>query len=84
LNAQGMVMDFADLKEICNQVVDPLDHSMLNELPAFTENSPTAERLAQYLFDALWSRLKDAAGGRVALDYVTVCESERSCATYRR
>jgi 6-pyruvoyltetrahydropterin/6-carboxytetrahydropterin synthase len=84
LNAQGMVMDFADLKAVCFEVVDPLDHAMLNDLPAFAEQSPTAERLAQYLFESLAPRLEKKSGGQVALAYVTVCESERSCATYRR
>lgn len=84
LNDQGMVIDFADLKEICQQVVDPLDHTLLNDLPAFSEQNPTAERLAHLLFTGLTNRIADLTGGRVTLDHITVYESERSCVTYRR
>jgi 6-pyruvoyltetrahydropterin/6-carboxytetrahydropterin synthase len=42
LNDHGMVLDFGDLKQICGQAIAPLDHSFLNDCPAFAEANPTA------------------------------------------
>ena len=93
LDEQGMVIDFADLKAICQQAIDPLDHTVLNELPPFAEANPTAEELARHIYKAITAmlgregaeggRLKPAVpGGRVMLERVTVYESDRSYATY--
>ena len=82
LNEQGMVIDFGELKALCAAAVDPLDHSYLNELPAFTEANPTAEGLAKYLHGTIAGKLAESAEG-VRLAGVTVYESERSYATYR-
>ena len=43
LDEQGMVIDFSDIKKICNR----LDHTILND---FIKN-PTAENVASYLYD---------------------------------
>ncbi len=78
LNAQGMVVDFGDLKELCGRVIAPLDHTYLNELPAFAEAAPTAEAIAQHIYREMMSQLQ----GVVKLARVTVYESETSFATY--
>jgi 6-pyruvoyltetrahydropterin/6-carboxytetrahydropterin synthase len=83
LNEQGMVVDFADLKTICHEAIDPLDHTVLNDLPAFKETNPTAEEMARHIYLALARKLKTATEGGVVLDRVTVYESETSYATYR-
>lgn len=82
VNEQGMVIDFATLKQICGEVVDPLDHSLLNEAPAFRHANPTAELLARHIHTEVAKKLSAAAGG-VRLAGVTVYESDRSFATYR-
>jgi len=79
LNAQGMLVDFGDLKELCGRVITPLDHTYLNELPAFAEAAPTAEAIAQHIYREVKSQLQ----GAVKLARVTVHESETSFATYR-
>jgi 6-pyruvoyltetrahydropterin/6-carboxytetrahydropterin synthase len=79
LNRQGMLMDFGDLKEICGKVIDPLDHTYLNDLPAFAEQIPTAEAIARHIYRGVAAEL--AAPG-VRLARVVVYESERSFATY--
>ena len=84
LNEQGMLIDFGDLKELCARVVDPLDHTMLNELAAFAGKNPTAEALAEHIYRQVEQRLSEAEPDRVQLMQVTVYESERSYATYRR
>ena len=52
-----MVLDFADLKAIMQEVVGPFDHRVLNEVPPFDERNTTAELLAQYVFDEVSKRL---------------------------
>jgi len=83
LNNQGMVIDFADLKAICQRAIDPLDHTVLNELVPFEAVSPTAEELARHIFGLIADQLSMMPEPRVRLDRVTVYESEKSCATYR-
>jgi 6-pyruvoyltetrahydropterin/6-carboxytetrahydropterin synthase len=78
LNAQGMLLDFADLKAMCERALAPLDHTYLNELPAFARTAPTAEAIAQHLYRELAAYLAGAA----RLARVTVYESDTSFATY--
>ncbi len=83
LNAQGMIVDFGKLKDICRSAVDPLDHTLLNELPAFAQSNPTAEALARHLHGIIGGKLAGAAHGDVRLTSVTVYESDQTSATYR-
>ncbi len=50
LNRHGMIIDFGQLKQICQQVIDELDHSLLNDHPFFQQNNPTAENISRYLY----------------------------------
>ncbi len=84
LNNQDMVIDFADLKAICHKAIDEIDHTVLNDHPAFRETNPTAEAVAQHLYQEIADKVDAAANGRVTLDRVTVYESDSSYATYRR
>ena len=45
LNANGMVTDFTDIKR---RVMEPLDHTFLNDVVPF---NPTAENLARWICD---------------------------------
>jgi len=83
LDEQGMVIDFGTLKEICRAATDPLDHTYLNDLPAFAQTNPTAEALARHIHALVTRGLADTAPGEVRVDGVTVYESDQSCATYR-
>jgi len=83
LDEQGMVIDFGTLKEICRAATDPLDHTYLNDLPAFAQTNPTAEALARHIHALVTRGLADTAHGEVRVDGVTVYESDQSCATYR-
>ena len=75
LDTTGMVMDFTVVKAALKKVLEPLDHTYLNNIPYFKKANPTSERIAQYIF----SRLKPAIAG---LHSVTVWESENASATY--
>ena len=51
LDALGMVLDFADLKAILREILDPFDHHVINEVPPFDRRNTTAELLSAYFFD---------------------------------
>ena len=80
LGDHGMLIDFGRLKQLCEQVVDELDHSLLNDHPFFQQNNPTAENIARYLYTEIHQRLSEAEVGLAA---VRVWESATSSATYR-
>ena len=82
LNDQGMLLDFGELREICREVIAPLDHTFLNDLPAFAETNPTAEALARHLHREIAPKLA-ASHPKIGVARVTVYESDHSYATYR-
>lgn len=47
----GWIMDFAELKAVCQPIIEQLDHSYLNKIPGL--ENPTSEVLAQWI----WQRL---------------------------
>lgn len=50
----GMLMDFSHLKHIVKtKVVNHMDHVNLNELPDSAFNNPTAENMAEWIWDTL-------------------------------
>ncbi len=79
LDALGMVMDFADLKALTEEVVAPFDHRVINEVPPFDGRNTTAEELSEYVFREIEKRLGE---GRVRVRRVEVWESESACATF--
>jgi 6-pyruvoyltetrahydropterin/6-carboxytetrahydropterin synthase len=82
LDALGMVLDFADLKAMMQEIVGPFDHQVINEIPPFDERNTTAELLSQYVFEEVEHRL--AGQARVTVVRVEVWETETSCAIYER
>lgn len=78
--ATGMVMNLTDLDAALKEIVDPLDHKMLDaDIPHFRETVPTNENLAIYLWEGLKGRLP--AGCR--LSSVRVYEDPTFHAEYR-
>jgi 6-pyruvoyltetrahydropterin/6-carboxytetrahydropterin synthase len=82
LDAIGMVLDFADLKRIVGEILQPFDHRMLNEVEPFTAVATTAERLAEHVFGGARSRVRELAGERVDVERVEVWENDASMASY--
>lgn len=80
LAANGMLLDFGDLKAICDAILHDLDHRCLNELPDFAEVNPTAENIAAFIHGEVAERLPSDA---VTIRRVSVWESDGSCVTYR-
>ena len=79
LDETGMLVDFAELRRVFDDILDDLDHRNLNELAPFTQINPSSEHLARYLY----RRAAEALAGVVRVSRVTVCESATSCVTYR-
>ena len=76
LDHTGMLVDFGVLKGALRSVCDGLDHRLLNEEPAFRD-SPSAERIARFVFDALSGMLPGKT-----LTAVEVFESDTSMVRY--
>ncbi|SIN90892.1 preQ(0) biosynthesis protein QueD [Sulfurivirga caldicuralii] len=79
LDDVGMVIDFKEIKRHAKAVVAELDHTYLNDHPAFQNQNPTAENIAAYLFERLAERI-DTPQRQVSA--ITVWENDRNCVTF--
>jgi len=70
----GWVMDFGEIKEAVEPIVEVLDHRVLGEVPGL--ENPTSELIAKYI----WDRIRPALPN---LSAVEVWESETSRCVYR-
>jgi len=85
LDDRGMLLDFGEIKRLCESFVGELDHRHLNELPAFADQNPTSENIARHIFESVKGALAAAPGlgGRsIRPVKVTVYENARSAASY--
>lgn len=80
LDSLGMAIDFRVIKKALHGILDRLDHGYLNDVPPFTEENPSSENLARYLYDELERKIPEPA--RVCR--VIVWESEDARAEYSR
>lgn len=77
LDDGGMLLDFGIMKQTLRKVVLELDHTSLNDHPAFSDGRPSAERIAQFIYDRMHAELPDAP-----FTLVEVFETDRNRATY--
>ncbi|NLK46919.1 MAG: 6-carboxytetrahydropterin synthase QueD [Treponema sp.] len=81
LNEGGMLIDFGELKNALRKVCKVLDHTNLNDLVEsgkfIFDQNPSAERIAQYIFEKLKEILPNAP-----LYAVDVFETDTSRARY--
>lgn len=80
LDSRGMAIDFRVIKKDLQDILDRLDHGYLNDIPPFTEENPSSENLARYLYEELGRTIPEPA--RVCR--VIVWESEDARAEYSR
>ncbi len=78
LDRRGMVVDYFDLDPVKRFIDDTVDHRHLNDVLV---GEPTAERLAQWLFESLARVLEPAIAERVVA--IRVHETPRTWAEYR-
>jgi 6-pyruvoyltetrahydropterin/6-carboxytetrahydropterin synthase len=82
LDQAGLLLDFKDLKDAMRQVMERLDHQMINDLEPFTTLNPSAENIARYFYQSTNSHLRTATNGRVRVKDVTIWETDTTTATY--
>jgi 6-pyruvoyltetrahydropterin/6-carboxytetrahydropterin synthase len=82
LDSIGLLYDFKDLKQAMNQIIDRLDHQMLNDIEPFRELNPSAENMAKYFYDEANRHLRQATNGRVKVKQVKIWETDTTTATY--
>lgn len=71
LDSSGVVVDFGDIKKaVATAVMEPLDHTLLND----TVENPTAERLALHILEQL--RTAGLRPSRVRLWETDDCSAE--------
>lgn len=79
LNDAGLLIDFKEIKEATDRILEELDHSFLNELPQFKDQNPSSENIAAYIFENLGSTLNN---NQIKVTRVTAWESDSARASY--
>jgi len=79
LDKTGLMLDFKALKKGLAEVLAKLDHTLLNKVPPFNKKNPSAENIAQYVYERLSKKLP----AKVRLVEVCVWESEQAGASYQ-
>ncbi len=79
LDKAGLGIDFKILKSQTNTFLKTLDHKYLNELAPFTNQSPSSENIARYLYYELGRKFND---DNIKVDMVTVWESDFAGASF--
>jgi 6-pyruvoyltetrahydropterin/6-carboxytetrahydropterin synthase len=80
LDHTGLLVDFVEVKNLMNGVVDYLDHQFINDLPPFDTINPSAENIAKYFYDRVAAGLSP---GDVRISEVRIWETDNCAAVYR-
>ena len=80
LDSLGMGLDFKTIRQGVLDITKALDHRYLNEIPPFDRINPTAENIAEYLFEGIATILNDE---RIQVSAVTLWETERASVRYQ-
>ena len=79
LDRTGMLIDFTEVKDYLERILEKLDHKYLNKISHFKVTNPTSENIARFIYTELKALLK---GSRYGVNKVTVWESDTTSATY--
>ena len=77
LDEGGMLLDFGVMKAALRRITGELDHTGLNDHPAFSDGCPSSERIARLVYERMREQLPDAN-----LTLVEVFETDVNRATY--
>ena len=80
LDKIGMVVDFKEIRKATNLVVGELDHEFLNNLEPFSEDNPTAENIARYIFTKL---SEEFSNKNVKVNSIKLWETDKSAVSYK-
>ncbi len=85
-----LLIDFKVLKKLLNTAIDKIDHSFINEVKPFDVINPSAENIAQYLYQELEILLQKEIEEKnipleanIQLYSMSVSEKQAQTATYR-
>lgn len=79
LDSIGVVVDFKVVEDATKEVLDVLDHQVLNHIPYFQDVNPSAENIARYFFENI---KKSVSRHPVQIKKVTVWETDLLGASY--
>jgi 6-pyruvoyltetrahydropterin/6-carboxytetrahydropterin synthase len=79
LGKDGLLIDFALIKDKTQQVLEEMDHKFLNDLEAFKDLNPSSENIARHIFKSLSNELNNE---NVRISRVAAWESDNASATY--
>jgi len=78
LDGSGMAFDFIAFRELLLGIISPFDHQVLNEVSPFDRIPPTAENIAEYIYNEMATALPP---GIIPVE-VKVWESPQAWASY--
>ena len=81
LNDVGLLIDFAELKQVLRAIIKRLDHQFINDLEPFTTVNPSAENMAKYFYDEVTSQLRGLPQGAHVTE-TTIWETDTASARY--
>jgi len=80
LNSSGILVDFRNVKEWLQEILDKLDHKHLNEFPSFLGENPSSENIALYIYKEMKLKVRRT---ELKVSRVKVWESESAAVTYK-
>lgn len=80
LNDIGLAYDFTEVKRHLKTVIDNYDHKLLNDIPPFDNQNPSAENIARAIYLTLKEKINSSS---VTLAAVEVWENPHQGAVYR-
>ncbi|MFH0976079.1 MAG: 6-carboxytetrahydropterin synthase QueD [Spirochaetota bacterium] len=78
LDNLGMLIDFKILRKLLGEILKEMDHRLLNDMDVFKNSNPSAELIAEYIYNKFRQMLPEG----VTVSSISVWETERSQAIY--
>ena len=79
LDEEGMAFDFVEIRDALNALTKKLDYTYINEIPPFTDMTPSAENIARWFYHEL---IPTIAKENCRLVEVRVWEGRHASAAY--
>ena len=80
LDQSGISIDFRNVKEWLQEILDTLDHKHLNELTSLLGENPSSENIARYIYKEMKLKVRQT---ELKVARVKVWESESAAVTYK-
>jgi 6-pyruvoyltetrahydropterin/6-carboxytetrahydropterin synthase len=81
-NKIGISFDLRILKSILKNILSKLDHKFLNELTIFKDKNPTAENIAEYIYNSLKKALNTHNNKNLKISKILIFENEKSYVSF--